>query len=224
VSDAQAHITAFWSTVATDYQVHSGNVAAYGTAAYQCWEDALAATLPRPPAEILDVAAGTGYVALAAAALGHRVTAIDLSPQMLEELGSRAADRGLSVDARLEDAVAPGFPPASFDVVTSRHFLWTLREPAKAMASWRNLLRPGGRLVAVDGFWFTGSGESEAPPLFTQHYTAATIAELPLMHIGGPEPVLQMLSAAGFVELAAEPHPELALEGGVPHIFTATRP
>jgi SAM-dependent methyltransferase len=55
-------------------------------------------------------------------------------------------------------------PPASFDVVTSRHFLWTLREPAKAMASWRNLLRPGGRLVAVDGFWFTGSGESEAPP------------------------------------------------------------
>jgi SAM-dependent methyltransferase len=224
VSDAQAHITAFWSTVAPDYEAHSGNVAAYGTAAYQCWEDALAAALPPPPAEILDVATGTGYVALAAAARGHHVTAIDLSPQMLEELTARAARRGLCVDPRLADGVAPAFPPASFDVVTSRHFLWTLREPARAMTNWCNLLRPGGRLVAVDGFWFTGQDESSVPPLFAQHYTSATTAELPLMHIDQPGPILEMLTAAGFVEAAAEPHPELALEGGVPYIFTAKRP
>jgi ubiquinone/menaquinone biosynthesis C-methylase UbiE len=223
MTDAQAHITSFWSTVAPDYEAHSGNVAAYGTAAYQCWKDALAAALPHPPAEILDLATGTGYVALAAATLGHRVTAIDMSPRMLEELRAHAAERGLSVDARLGDAVAPDFPPASFDVVTSRHFLWTLREPAKAMANWRNLLRPGGRLVAVDGFWFTGPDDSTVPPLFTQHYTSATTAELPLMHIDRPDPILEMLAAAGFAEPAAEPRPELALEGGVPYIFTATR-
>jgi ubiquinone/menaquinone biosynthesis C-methylase UbiE len=224
VSDAQAHITAFWSTVARDYEAHSGNVAAYGTAAYQCWEDALAAALPDPPAEILDVATGTGYVALAAAALGHHVTAIDLSPQMLEELTARAANRGLSVDARLGDAVRPDFPPASFAVVTSRHLLWTLRQPAKAMTSWWHLLCPGGRLVAVDGFWFTDQDKSGVPPLFAQHYTSATTAELPLMRIDRPDPILEMLTAAGFVELTAEPHPELALEGGVPYIFTAKRP
>jgi ubiquinone/menaquinone biosynthesis C-methylase UbiE len=224
MSDAQAHITAFWSTVAPDYEAHGGNVAAYGTAAYQCWEDALAAVLPPPPAEILDVATGTGYVALAAAALGHHVTAIDLSPQMLEELRASAAHRGLAVAARLGDGVAPDFSPASFAVVTSRHFLWTLREPAKAMTNWRNLLKPGGRLVAVDGFWFTSQDEGEAPPLFAQHYTSATTAELPLMHLDGPDPILAMLSAAGFAEVGAEPHPELALEGGVPYIFTATRP
>jgi ubiquinone/menaquinone biosynthesis C-methylase UbiE len=224
MSDAQAHITAFWSTVAPDYEAHSGNVAAYGTAAYQCWEDALAAALPPPPAEILDVATGTGYVALAAAALGHHVTAIDLSPQMLEELAARATHRGLSVDARLGDGVAPAFPPASFAVVTNRHFLWTLREPAKAMTNWCNLLRPGGRLVAVDGFWFTRQDESSAPPLFAQHYTSATTAELPLMRLDHPEPILALLTAAGFVEAAAEPHPELALEGGVPYLFTAKRP
>jgi 2-polyprenyl-3-methyl-5-hydroxy-6-metoxy-1,4-benzoquinol methylase len=165
MSDAQAHITDFWSTVAPGYEAHGGNVTAYGTAGYQCWEDALAATLPPPPAEILDVATGTGYVALAAAALGHHVTAIDLSPQMLEELAARAAHRGLSVDALLGDGVA-----------------------------------------------------------FAQHYTPATTAELPLMHIDRPAPILAMLSAAGFVEVAAEPHPELALEGGVPYIFTAKRP
>jgi ubiquinone/menaquinone biosynthesis C-methylase UbiE len=224
VSDAQAHITAFWSTVASDYEAHGGNVAAYGTPAYRCWEDALAAALPPPPAEILDVATGTGYVALAAAALGHHVTAIDLSPQMLEELSARAGDRGLSVDARLGDAVAPDFPPASFAVVTSRHLLWTLREPVRAMTNWHNLLCPGGSLVAVDGFWFTGQDENRAPPLFVQHYTSATTAELPLMHVDRPDPILQMLTAAGFAEVAAAPHPELALEGGVPYIFTAKRP
>lgn len=224
MSDTQAHITAFWSTVASDYEAHSGNVAAYGTAGYRRWEDALAEALPPASAEILDVATGTGYVALAAAALGHQVTATDLSPQMLEELNARAADRGLSVDARLGDAVAPDFPPASFDVVTSRHLLWTLREPARAMTNWRNLLRAGGRLVAVDGFWFAGQDEGGVPPLFVQHYTSATTAELPLMHIDRPDPILEMLSSTGFVEVAAQSRPELALEGGVPYFFTAKRP
>lgn len=144
-SEAQAHITTFWSMVAAGYEAHGGNVAEYGSAAYQGWVDALASVLPAPPSDVLDVASGTGYVALAAASLGHRVTAVDLAPAMLDELAAKATARNLAVDARLDDAVAPDFSPASFDVVTSRHLLWTLREPARAMASWRQLLRPGGR-------------------------------------------------------------------------------
>jgi SAM-dependent methyltransferase len=224
MGDSQARITAFWSTIAPDYEAHSGNVAAYGTAAYQRWVDALGAVLPDPPAEVLDVATGTGYVALAAASLGHTVTATDLSPRMLEELRAHAADRGLVVDARLGDAVAPDFPPAGFDVVTSRHLLWTLREPANAMANWHALLRPDGRLLAVDGFWFTGSEEGEAPPLFSQHYTPTTRHDLPFMHLDHPDPILEMLRAVGFVGVAAEPRPELALEGGTPYLITAIRP
>jgi len=224
MSDAQAQITAFWSTVAPDYEGHGGNVAAYGTDAYQRWVDALAAVLPSPPAEILDVATGTGYLALAAAGLGHHVTAIDLSPQMLEELCVHAVDRGLTVDAHLGDGVEPDFPPASFDVAASRHFLWTLREPAKAMTNWWALLRPGGRLLVVDGFWFTGSDEGSVPPLFAQHYTQDTRGQLPFMQLDHPDPILEMLSTAGFVEVAAEPQPELTLEGGTPYFFTARRP
>jgi SAM-dependent methyltransferase len=222
-SDAQAHINAFWNTVAPDYEAHTGNVAAYGTEAYQQWVEALSEVLPDPPAEILDVATGTGYVALAAAGLGHRVTAIDLSPPMLDELRAHATERGLAVDARFGDAVAPDLPPAHFDALTSRHLLWTLREPAKAVANWRALLRPGGRLLAVDGFWFTGAQEA-GPPLFTEHYTLATSDELPFMHLDRPDPILEMLSSVGFVEIAAEARPELALEGGVPYFITARRP
>jgi SAM-dependent methyltransferase len=224
--DAQAHITGFWSTVAPDYDAHPGNVAEYGSADYQRWVDALASALPGPPAEVLDVATGTGYVALAAASLGHRVTAIDLAPAMLDMLAGNAAARGLSVDARLGDAVNPDFPPASFDAVTSRHLLWTLRQPAMAMARWGELLRPGGRLVAVDGFWFTdaGDGDGAVPPLFAEHYTAGIRAVLPFMHADGPEPILAALSAAGFANTAADPRPDLSVGEGLPYLITATRP
>jgi SAM-dependent methyltransferase len=220
----QAHITTFWTTIAADYEAHAGNVAEYGSAEYQRWVDTLASVLPDPPADVLDVATGTGYLALAAASLGHRVTAVDLAPAMLDELVASATARRLVVDARLGDAVAPDFPPASFDAVTSRHLLWTLREPATAMANWRRLLRPGGRLVAVDGFWFTEWDDTDVPPVFAEHYTADVRGELPLMHLDGPEPILDLLAAAGFVDPAAEPRPDLSLGGGVPYLITATNP
>jgi SAM-dependent methyltransferase len=222
MSDAQAHITAFWSAIASGYEAHGGNVAAYGTAAYQHWAAALAEVLPPRPADVLDVATGTGYVALTAASLGHRVAAIDLSAPMLDELRAHATERSLVVDARLGDAVAPEFPSGSFDAVTNRHLLWTLREPEKAMANWLALLRPGGRLVAVDGFWFAGS--DEAPPFFGEHYTAATRGELPLMHLDRPDPIVEMLTAVGFVEVRAQPRPDLALDGGAPYFLTGRRP
>jgi len=224
LNEVQAHITTFWSRVAADYEAHAGNVAEYGSAEYQRWVDALASVLPDPPGDVLDVAAGTGYVALAAASLGHRVTAIDLAPAMIDELVTSANACGLAVDARLGDAVAPDFSPTSFDAVTSRHLLWTLREPARAMANWRRLLRPGGRLVAVDGFWFTQWDDGDLPALFAEHYTADTRGELPFMHLDGPEPILGMLAAAGFIDLAAEPRPDLNLGGGVPYLITATKP
>lgn len=223
-NDAQARITAFWSTIADGYEAHGGNVAEYGSPEYQTWVDALASVLPQPPGDVLDVATGTGYVALAAASLGHRVTAIDLAAAMLEKLAATASARGLVIDARIGDAVAPAFPVESFDAVTSRHLLWTLRDPALAIANWRQLLRPGGRLVAEDGFWFTKWNDDEAPPLFAEHYTAGTRAQLPFMHLDGPEPILTALSAAGFVDVDATPRPDLDVGAGVPYLITASNP
>ena len=75
--EAQAHITTFWSTVAAGYEEHGGNVAAYGSAEYQRWVDALASILPDRAADVLDVAAGTGYLALAAASLALGLLAIE---------------------------------------------------------------------------------------------------------------------------------------------------
>ncbi len=46
---------------------------------------------------VLDLGAGTGRVALALAEAGHEVTALDSDPLLLDELGGRARERGLSV-------------------------------------------------------------------------------------------------------------------------------
>lgn len=222
--EVQLHITSFWSAVASDYEAHAGNVADAGSPEYQVWLRALSEVLPDPPSDVLDVASGTGYVALAAASLGHRVVAVDLSAPMLDELAARARSRGLEVDARLGDAVAPDFRPASFDALTSRHLLWTLREPAKAMATgWRCSDR-GGRLVALDGSWFSEEDDEEVPALFAEHYSARTRAALPFMGLDEPGPILALLRSVGFAGVRAEPRPELEVGSGVPYLITGQRP
>ena len=44
----------------------------------------------------------------------------------------------------------------SVDAVLARHLLWTLPDPLAALARWVRLVRPGGRLVLVEGRWWPG--------------------------------------------------------------------
>ena len=62
------------------------------------------------------------------------------------------------VTVRHGDAADPGLATASVDVVLCRHVLWALPDPALAVRRWVAALRPGGRLVLVEGDWSTGAG------------------------------------------------------------------
>ncbi len=143
MADAQDNITAFWSMIAPGYEAHPGNVPAYGTPLYRAWVQEIEALVPTPPTDALDLATGTGFVALILAALGHRVTAIDLSTDMLEQATATANSRSVEIQFTSGDAVQPAFDEASFDLVTCRHLLWTLREPDRALANWRGAAPPG---------------------------------------------------------------------------------
>ena len=125
---------------------------------------------------VLDVGTGTGFLALEFAARGHAVTGIDLAPAMLARAQRAATASGLAVAFRAGDAERPPFPDASFDLVVSRHVLWSLADPHAAVGAWRRLLRPGGRMAIADGVWRVAApGDGAAPP----GPTAATVrAEL----------------------------------------------
>ena len=81
-------IRRFWDDDAATYDNAPGHRPT-SPAVQAAWTAALEALLPPPPARVLDCGAGTGFLSLIAARLGHRVTALDLSPQMLAKLTRR---------------------------------------------------------------------------------------------------------------------------------------
>ena len=75
------------------------------------------------------------------------------------------------------------------DVVLARHVLWALPDPSAALARWVRLLRPGGRLVLVEGRWWTGGGltAAETRRLLGPHATRVTTWPLTdPVYWGGP--------------------------------------
>ncbi|PRY02434.1 class I SAM-dependent methyltransferase [Allonocardiopsis opalescens] len=123
----------------------------------RAYAEAAAALLPgrAAPLRVLDVGSGTGFVALLFAELGHEVTAVEPAAAMREIAAKEAAERGTGL--RLLDGVAHPLPEldGGFDLVTCRNVLWTLPDPAAALAHWRGVLRPGGAVLVSDGMWNT---------------------------------------------------------------------
>lgn len=117
------------------------------------WARRLRAWLPERPGDVLDLGCGTGSLSLLAAEQGHRVTGVDLSPAMIDLARAKLAGR----DAVFlpGDAAAPPVGEQRFDALLVRHVLWTLPHPARVLRHWRDLLRPAGRLVLVEGVWGT---------------------------------------------------------------------
>lgn len=99
-----------------------------------------------------DVGCGTGSRSALLAGHGHRLVGVDRSPERVR----RARAKG--VNALQGDAAATGLRARALDAVVVRHLLWALPEPAGAVRHRRELLRPGGRLVLVEGRWSTGAG------------------------------------------------------------------
>jgi SAM-dependent methyltransferase len=115
----------------------------------QAWLEALRPLLPPPPAAILDVGTGQGFLALLLADLGHRVVGIDTAEGMLAASRAHTAGRPNPPEFRQGDAVDPPLSPSSLDVVSNRQVVWTLLDPVAAFRNWSRLLRPGGRVLSV---------------------------------------------------------------------------
>jgi ubiquinone/menaquinone biosynthesis C-methylase UbiE len=97
----------------------------------------------------LDVAAGSGALAIPAARAGGRVTAIDRSPVMLEHLRRRAQDEALAIDTRVMDGHALELPDDHFDLAGSQFGVMLFPDVPRAMAEMARVVVPGGQVLVL---------------------------------------------------------------------------
>lgn len=165
---------------------------------------------------LLDLACGTGDVALSLAA-SHDVAGLDLTPAMLTIASRRAAAAGVRVPWIAGDMTVLPFGDATFDVVTTSYGLRNVPVLEMALAEIARVLRPGGLLVSLDfnkprvgvvravylGY-LTAMGSLMGLAL---HGDADTYRYIPhsIRRYPGAEGVASRMRAAGFNDVRLEP-------------------
>jgi SAM-dependent methyltransferase len=157
MNDIIEAVRSYWDIDAKTYDDSASHYPR--TAAEQAaWSAVLRRLLPPPPAKVLDVGAGTGFLSILLARQGYAVTALDLAPGMLARLKQKAQTAGLDVRTTEGDAADP--PRDNFDAVVERHLLWTLLGPGAALDAW-HAAAPTGRLLLLEGLWGAPGGFTE---------------------------------------------------------------
>jgi ubiquinone/menaquinone biosynthesis C-methylase UbiE len=149
------------------------------------FRDARSWVCSKADGEVLEIAAGTGLN------LPHypdavKLTAVELSPAMLELARQRAAELGREVELQVGDATALEFADQSFDTVVCTFALCTIPDDAAAVAEVRRVLRPGGRFVFAEHVRSTRpvirAGQRLLDPLAVR-FQGDHIAREPLEHL-----------------------------------------
>jgi SAM-dependent methyltransferase len=109
----------------------------------------------RPGMEVLDVAAGNGNFAIAAAQRGAHVTASDLTPKMIELGEARTVAEGLDIAWQAADAEQLPFDDARYDVVASVFGAMFAPRPERVAAELFRVVKPGG-IVAMANYAHEG--------------------------------------------------------------------
>lgn len=146
-------IRAYWSARAESFDLSYGH-AIKSDRELRAFQRLLRDSFGPEPLDVLDLACGTGEITRALLSLKHRVTALDFSETMLERA---RAKHGKAARFRLGDAENLLDADESYDALITRHLVWTLTDPEAAFTQWFRVLRPGGRLLVIDGDWVNRS-------------------------------------------------------------------
>lgn len=124
-----------------------------------------------PNARVLDVACGTGNLAIPLARRGANVTGVDIATNLLAQARERAVAESLHATFDEGDAEQLPYPDASFDAVVSMFGAMFAPRPALVASELARVLKPGGLLAMANwnpasfsGHMFKVSGRHVAPP------------------------------------------------------------
>lgn len=167
----------------------------------------------------LDAGCGTGVVSLLLAALGHDVVGVDFAPAMLEQAREKARQADRPIEFYRGDAAALAVPDDAFELVTARHLVWTLPDPAAAIAEWQRVVQPGGRILLIEGYWDHSEPWDEYEEIH---------GDLPMYDGRPPEALCEFLVQQGLREVTHEPLKDPTLWGREPrhdyYVMGATVP
>ena len=124
-----------------------GKIAEYST---QEGEEFVTRLSLRPGMRVLDVACGTGNLAIPAAARGAKVTGLDLAPNLLEQARKRVGAAGLDVRFDEGDAEALPYADGTFDLVMSMFGAMFAPRPERVAAELARVTKPGGAIAMAN--------------------------------------------------------------------------
>ncbi len=124
-----------------------------------------------PGMKVLDVACGTGNLALPAARAGAVVTGVDIAPNLIEQARANAVAEGLSAKFDVGDAEAMPYADGEFDLVMTMFGAMFAPRPEVAAGELRRVCAPGGRIAmanwtpaAFTGQMFKTNAKYVSPP------------------------------------------------------------
>jgi len=119
----------------------------------EAWKNLLSRVIGNEKLNVLDVGCGTGVISLPLSEMGHTVTGIDISENMLRNAKEKANSHNLIINFRIGDAENLPFEDESLDMVINRNLVWTLPDPERAIFEWGRVLKPEGKVIIIDGNW-----------------------------------------------------------------------
>jgi len=205
----KAAVAAHWNRRAAHFDADFGHSIAT-PAERAAWDRILGLIVAgRSALDALDAGCGTGFLSFELAARGHRVTGVDFAPAMLEAARKKAAGSRASVAFEQGDAENLPFADASFDLVVSRHVLWTLPHPPEAVAEWVRLLRPSGRLAVIDSQFDPGPLVNPAQNARASAEYAGLEDKLPFLGGRPPADIEGLFRANGLAGIGHDPIDDL---------------
>ncbi|MGH3669811.1 MAG: methyltransferase domain-containing protein [Pseudonocardiaceae bacterium] len=152
---------------------------------------------PNQGEHVLDVAAGTGNVAIRAAARGARVTAADIAPRMVQLGRERTGPAVEWIEGDVEELPLPG---NTVDVALSAFGVIFAPRPDVALAQVRRVLKPGGRLALTA---WTSDGYTAQRARIIREFVPPDPAAPDTLSWGDPG-ILEQRLAAGFTDIRIE--------------------